>query len=252
MATFAASATSRIVGLPAIYAPQPTQWWLIHTKGKGAARTRSLPLWLRDHNNFPKEVPRFHERLRVAKLGERECADFGLLDFAVRHIDHSPPNVLLGVTVRTANLHFALPDIANVGPSVETGRRTAGQQFAVQLQGTDRRVPRVPAGEIDAHVHALLAAQPPCFARKILRAVVDGMVGAQLLELRAFLIGASTGDNSAAVRLHHLHRRGPDAAARAEYKNQVVRLHAAIGEQHAIDRAVVRRNGGGFDIGKAR
>src|SRR6185312_16177751 len=97
MATFAASATSRIVGLPAIYAPQPTQWWLMHTKGKGAARARSLPLWSRDHNNFPKEVPRFHERFGVAQLGERKRADFGLLDFSVRHIDHSPPNILLGV-----------------------------------------------------------------------------------------------------------------------------------------------------------
>src|SRR3954468_7310042 len=204
MATFAASATSRIVGLPAIYAPQPTQWWLIHTKGKGAARTRSLPLWSRDHNNFPKEVPRFHERFGVAKLGERERADFGFLDFAVRHIDHSAPNVLLGVAVRTANLHFALPDIANVGPSVETGRCTAGQQFAVLLQGADRWIPCVSAGEIDAHVHALLAAQPPRFARELLRAVVDGMVGPELLDLCAFLIGASPGDNSASLRFHHL------------------------------------------------
>src|SRR3954469_17416432 len=122
MATFAASATPRIVGLPATSAPQPTQWGLMHTKGKGAARTRSLPLWSGDHNNFPKEVPRFHERFGVAKLGERESADFRLLDFPVRHIDHSPPNVFLGVAVRTANLHFALPDIANVGLSVETGR----------------------------------------------------------------------------------------------------------------------------------
>jgi len=103
----------------------------MHTKGKGAARTRSLPLWSGDHNNFPKEVPRFHERFGVAKLGERESADFRLLDFSVRHIDHSPPNVLLGVAVRTANLHFALPDIANVGLSVETGRNVAETRCVV-------------------------------------------------------------------------------------------------------------------------
>src|SRR6478736_9028196 len=109
----------------------------MHTKGKGAARARSLSLWSRDHNNFPKEVPRFHERLGIAKLGERERADLRLLDFSVRHIDHSPPNVLLGVAVRAANLYFALPDVANVGPCVETGRRATGQQFPVQLQGAD-------------------------------------------------------------------------------------------------------------------
>src|SRR6476660_5794339 len=136
----------------------------MHTKGKGAARTRSLPLWSGDHNNFPKEVPRFHERFGVAKLGERERADFGLLDFSVRHIDHSPPTVLLGVAVRTANLHFALPYIANVGPSVETGRCTAGQQFALQLQGTDRRVRRVSAGEVDARP------RPSCRSTATLRA----------------------------------------------------------------------------------
>ena len=78
------------------------------------------------------------------------------------------------------------------------------------------------------------------------------MVGAELLELCAFLIGARTGDNSAAVCLHHLHRRGADAAARAQHQNKVVGLHVAVGEQHAIDRAVVRRNGGGLDKGKAR
>src|SRR3954462_8767301 len=42
---------------------------------------------------------------------------------------------LLLVKNRTTNLHFPFQDIAHVGPPVETGPCTAGQQFSLFFQG---------------------------------------------------------------------------------------------------------------------
>ena len=75
-----------------------------------------------------------------------------------------------------------------------------------------------------------------------MRAVIDGVVGAELLETRAFLVRAGAGDDPAAVRFDHLHRGGTDASAGTEHEHEIVRLHVAVGEQHAVGGAVIGRN----------
>src|SRR5439155_5716681 len=128
----------------------------------------------------------------------------------------------------------------------------AGEQFAMRLERANGRIPGLAAGEIDADVHALLAADAPCLAREIVRAVVDGAVGAELLEPSAFRVGTGAGDDAAAMSFHHLHRCGTDAAAGAEHKHEIVGLHVAVGEQHAESGAVIRRDACRLDEGEPR
>src|SRR5713226_9279659 len=131
----------------------------------------------RDHDDLAEEIPRFHESFSLAQFGERKGAHLRLLDLALRNFDHAAGHVVLGIAVRSANLHFPLPDVANIRARVEAGRGPAGQQFAVRLERPNGWIPGVAAGEIDADVHAILAADAPCLAGKIVRAVIDSVVG---------------------------------------------------------------------------
>src|SRR5216683_6630035 len=111
----------------------------------------------RDHDDLAEEIPRFHESFSLAQFGERKGAHLRLLDLALRNFDHAAGHVFLGIAIRSANLHFTLPDVANVRSRIEAGGGAAGQQLAMRLQRPDGRIPGLAAGEIDADVHALLA-----------------------------------------------------------------------------------------------
>src|SRR6185437_11537757 len=115
----------------------------------------------RDQDDLAEEVARLHQRLGLAELRQREGAHLGLLQLAVGHVDHAAPDVFLGVAVRAADLHLALPDEADIDLRIEARGRTAGEQFAVRFQRTDRRLPGVAAREVHADVDALLAAEAP-------------------------------------------------------------------------------------------
>src|SRR5690606_33954300 len=118
-------------------------------------------------------------------------------------------------------------------------------------QGADGGGPGVPAGKIDANIDTLLAADPPSLPGKVVGAVVDHLIGAEQPQLFTLLVGSSAGNDTAPIGLDDLHGRRSHPAAGPQHQNQIVGLHVSVGEQHPIDGAVVRRNGGGIDKGQS-
>src|SRR6476620_12241868 len=107
-----------------------------------------------------------------------------------------------------------------------TGGRPADEQASAALEASQRRHPGFSAREVDDDVDAAIVAAPLRLAvfldrpfREIDFLVVDGLVGAECLELCHFPGAARAGDDFGAEQLAQNDAAGADPAARTQDQN---------------------------------
>src|SRR5271166_4137831 len=95
--------------------------------------------------NQPQSLPRRFERQHL--VDHRTY-------LVLRDELHQRLQVLVIEAVGADDLELEAPDIAQILLRVVAGGRAADEQLAAAFETAQRRVPRVPAGEIDHHVDA--------------------------------------------------------------------------------------------------
>ena len=116
---------------------------------------------------LPKKSRDSIDRLGLAEAGERKSAHVRFLDLPFRHVDHAARYIRFGIAVRAADF-ISRCQMKRI--SVCASKPAVAPQvnnLPCELQRANRRIPGVAAGEVDADVHALLAADVPGLAGKI-------------------------------------------------------------------------------------
>jgi hypothetical protein len=90
---------------------------------------------------------------------------------------------------------------------------------------------------LEHHVDPLALRQPAHLALEPFGAVVDDVIGAERLGLRALFVVADGGDDRAADRLCHLDGGRADAGTAGVDQHRFARLQPRIVEQHVLDGA---------------
>ncbi len=150
---------------------------------------------LRNHDDFAEELPRLHHFLSLPQFRERQGLASRNRQLAFGHAHHAESHILLGVAIRSYYAQLTYPDVSNIGLWIEAGRRAAGEQLAVTLQGLERRDPRLATREIHADIDAFLSTELPGLGREVLRALIDDVVGAELLQLLTLVVASRAGND---------------------------------------------------------
>src|SRR5262245_29644812 len=170
-------------------------------------------------NHLPDHLAVLDQPQSFARLTERQHLVDHRLHLALLDQIHQALQVLVIEAVRADDLELEAPDVAQILLRVVAGGRAANEQLAAALEAAQRRMPGIPAGEVDHDVDAALVAPPLRLAvfldrpfRPVGLGVVDRLVGAHFLQATELLVARRAGDHMRAEQLGEDHAAGADAA----------------------------------------
>src|SRR5437867_3409376 len=196
-------------------------------------------------NHFTNHLAVLDQPQPLAGLIERQHLVDHWLHLALLDQIHQALQVLVVEAVRADDLELEAPDVAQIFLRIIAGGRAANEKLATALEAAQRRMPGVPAGEVDHHVDAAFVAPPLRLAvfldrpfRPVGLGVVDHLVGAHLLQAEELLIARRAGDDMRAEEPGEDHAACPDAAGGAEHDHALALLDGLVRDQHAVRGAV--------------
>src|SRR5438093_4246115 len=206
---------------------------------------------LRGDDDLSEHFPALDHAQTIDRPLERERAMDDGLHFALLDKIHQRLQIVVVEAVRTDDLYFEAPDVAQVFLRIVTGGCAAHQDLAAALHAPERGLPGIPTGEIDHDIHATLVAAALGLAillrypfREIGLLIVDHLIGAEFLKPPDLAGARRSGDDFRAEHLGKDHATGSDAAARTEHEHFVAGFDRLVRDQHAMRCTVGHRQCG--------
>src|SRR5258708_2054601 len=178
--------------------------------------------------------------------GQREDAVDDGLEASRGHEAHDAVEFGLGAHIGAEERKLAAEEEPQVDLGIVAGGGVAGYQAAAGGETGEAVVPGSCSNVLEDDIDAALTRDGAGFLADFRSVVIDEMVGAELLCLLQFFIGAGSGDDARAEEFGNLNGGAADAASCPKDEDILAGLQLGPGKKHVPGGLEDERNRGGF------